>query len=153
MEGIIYLHRGLMKGYKKYYAKVEEQDRTFTLLRKSYKGTTFFKITLDRESKVIPSESEITNFTFYNDGKKYRFRTESPFKRLQWLQLINQFTQNLSDDLRSFSIDSTYTHLNNTVDDQLLAIHQLQNKILSEVQKLRKPEIEAMVKNQTVKIT
>jgi hypothetical protein len=83
MEGLLYLHKGIMKGYKKYYAKVDESDKTFTLLRKSYKGTTFFKITLEKDlSKVFPSESQVTNFSFISEGKKYRFRTESPFKRM-----------------------------------------------------------------------
>lgn len=80
------MHKGLVKGYKKYYAIVEEQDKSFTLLRKSYKGTQFFRITLEKDRcKVFPSETHVTNFSFISDGKKYRFRTESPFKRMQWL--------------------------------------------------------------------
>jgi len=31
---------------------------------------------------------------------KYRFRAESPFKKIQWIHLINHFTKNLSDDLQ-----------------------------------------------------
>ena len=33
-------------------------------------------------------------------GKKYRFRAQSPFKRMQWLQCLNAYTQNLTDDLK-----------------------------------------------------
>lgn len=108
MEGNLYLHRGIMIGYKKFYAKVDESDKSFTLLRKSYKGSTYFSIILDKGNcKVLPSETNITHFTFVHEGKKYRFRTESPFKRMQWLQMINQFTQNLTDDLRSYSVCSS----------------------------------------------
>ena len=43
---------------------------------------------------------------------KYRFRAESPFKKIQWIHLINHFTKNLSDDLQiiqrpSFKIKKT----------------------------------------------
>ena len=47
MEDVLYLQRGILKGgYKKFYAKVTEADQTFTLLKKNYKGSQHFKISL-----------------------------------------------------------------------------------------------------------
>ena len=47
MEDVLYLQRGILKGgYKKFYAKVIEADQTFTLLKKNYKGSQHFKISL-----------------------------------------------------------------------------------------------------------
>ena len=36
----------------------------------------------------------------HGDEKKYKFRAESPFKRIQWLIALNSFTKNLTDDLK-----------------------------------------------------
>lgn len=36
----------------------------------------------------------------HGDAKKYKFRAESPFKRIQWLIALNSFTKNLTDDLK-----------------------------------------------------
>lgn len=46
------------------------------------------------------SNSDITMLFVYAQSKKFKFKAESPFKRIQWLIALNSFTQNLSDSLK-----------------------------------------------------
>ena len=107
MEGILYLKNGIIKSWNKYYAIFNDQDQTLVLLKKSFKGKPSLSISFEADVKgkvqvkVYPMSTNQTDFlVIYLQSKKLRFRAESPFKRYQWLQVLNSFTNNLTDDLR-----------------------------------------------------
>mgnify|MGYP006111273681 CR=1 FL=1 len=54
IEGLIYQYKGLLKGFKPYYAKLLEPD-LFILLKKTYDGKVSVKIKLEyMKVKVFP---------------------------------------------------------------------------------------------------
>ena len=93
--------------WKRYYAVLHEDDNTFILLKKSFKGKVALKISLNPDIqgliqiKVYPMrENETDMLLIYNETRKYKLRAESPFKRIQWLQALNDYSRNLTDDLQ-----------------------------------------------------
>ena len=99
MEGILFLHKGMFKGFKPYFAKLEENGQ-FILLKKTILGKQALNILLAPKDGVYPVVLNQTDFVLVsNSSIKYKFRAESAFKRIQWLQVINSFTLNLTDDL------------------------------------------------------
>lgn len=46
MEGQLYLHSGIVKGYKKCYAVLNQTLEQFQVLKKSYTGKTYLNIDL-----------------------------------------------------------------------------------------------------------
>jgi len=43
---------------------------------------------------------EVDILLVYQGSKKYFLRAKTPFKRVRWLQALNYYTQNLTEDLR-----------------------------------------------------
>jgi len=92
--------------WKRYYAILNEEDNTFILLKKSFKGKVALKISLNPDIhgqvliKVYPMrENETDILLIFNQQRKFKLRAESPLKRMEWLQALNDYSKNLTDDL------------------------------------------------------
>ena len=93
IEGLIYQYKGLLKGFKPYYAKLLEPD-LFILLKKTYDGKVSAKIKLEYMNvQVFPVNNSETEFVITYDKNQYlKLKAESPFKRIQWLTILNSYT-------------------------------------------------------------
>ena len=101
------MHEGRLKGYRKYFAKLDSETAKLMFFKKQYNGKLTLCISLQKDKdgktalKVYPMSKNETEMLFvYSEMKKYKFRVESPFKRIQWLTALNAFTENLNDQLK-----------------------------------------------------
>ena len=100
MEGVLYQKKGgVLKGYKKYFAILDDCSQNFILRKKSYDGKENMRFQC-KNLLIFPILVSSTDFLIVHNQSTYKFRAESPFKRYQWLLSINAITQNLTEDLQ-----------------------------------------------------
>lgn len=83
------MHEGRLQGFKKYFAKLDADSSKLMFFKKSYNGRLALSISLLKDKdgnsalKVYPLSKNETDMLFvYSEWKKYKFRVESPFKRI-----------------------------------------------------------------------
>jgi hypothetical protein len=81
MEGLVYFKKsGVLKGYNKYFAKIDTCKNDFVLRKKSYDGKEYLRFNLT-EIMVYPIVVSQIEFLLVHKEKLYKLRCESPLKR------------------------------------------------------------------------
>ena len=93
-EGLLFLYKGVIKGFSKYQANVSNSG-LLQIIRKNQ--TIKIKIEL-RGIKVYPTIGKKSGFVLIKNKQKYWFRCVNENERIKWTTAINKFTQNLSMD-------------------------------------------------------